>query len=138
MTDNASEARRGEKGTGEQRHGDAGGYLGEHRISRTLVKHTAGAPRGRAFCRGAFKTNAGAFDFRTQGALTTKISENYHRRRCHQYGGYRATMPPCRCAACHQEPRDRTARPRTVHQLEYRGNSPNVTVEHNCRRYSGQ
>ncbi|XP_025162303.1 uncharacterized protein LOC112590344 [Harpegnathos saltator] len=24
---------------------------------------------------------------RTQGALTTKISENYHRRRCHQYGG---------------------------------------------------
>ncbi|KAL6442758.1 hypothetical protein ACFW04_002676 [Cataglyphis niger] len=24
----------------------------------------------------------------TQGALTTKISENYHRRRCHQYGGH--------------------------------------------------
>jgi len=30
----------------------------------------------------------GAFDYRTQGALTTKISENYHRRRCHQYGGH--------------------------------------------------
>ncbi|XP_011060047.1 PREDICTED: uncharacterized protein LOC105149374 [Acromyrmex echinatior] len=65
-----------------------------------------------------------------------KGTENYHRRRCHQYGGHRATMPPYRCAACHQELRDRSARLGTVHQLEYRGNSPNVTVEHDCRRYS--
>lgn len=59
-------------------------------------------PKSRAFYRKAFKTNTDAFESGTQGALTTKISQNYHRRRCHQYGrsagvylvGRRAALAP--------------------------------------------
>ncbi|KAL0116880.1 hypothetical protein PUN28_010035 [Cardiocondyla obscurior] len=85
-----------------------------------------------ARCGEARKVRPSVLPRRTQGALTTKISENYHRRRCHQYGGRPCdTTMPVEGSACLPDT-TRTARvpPRSVHPREYRRDLPYVVVEH--------